>query len=129
MDNPSTSAAPWKPHLQLLKASQGLRMQISHAFSGVTPGYHGQDCFPINRLYWALDDCGEIRWQQSKKSLRLIPGSITFMPPQIDLEYKFNKGRMVALHFNLEIFSGLDLFAQEKQCDFHEWICKDYFAV
>jgi AraC-like DNA-binding protein len=110
---------PWQPHRFLLEASRELRLVVNHAHHGRIPDFASSDCLPENRLYFCLDDCGRISWPGRggrRMCLKLVAGSVTFMPGGVAIAYEFTPGRMAAFHFNLEIFPGLDIFAGGDCC-------------
>jgi len=104
----------WKSNDLLIKAFNELHLSIDHAYYGEIHSFEGANSLPVNRLYFNLDETGEIFWSESKKVLE--KGSIAFIPYNIPLSYKFSGGRMVAFHFNLEIFPKADLFADQTEC-------------
>lgn len=49
----------------------------------------------------------------------LIPGSVYFIPRDLDLEMTFRPGLLIgAFHFSLELFSSWDVFSGNKACSF-----------
>ena len=109
----------WFSNKILLSSAQDLRLHINHATYGQIPPFHNTDTYPSSRLYFCIDDCGEIKWPNKKNGFHVLslPGhSITYIPPSINLTYHFSTGRMVAFHFNLEIFPGIDVFNQNDHC-------------
>ncbi len=117
MSNPEADL--WQKHKTLLDTSHELHLIINHAYFGYIPSFRGDDNFLENRLYFSLDDCGMIQWidrSGEARTLYLHAGSITFIPGFVDLAYKFVSGRMVAVHFSLEVFPGLDVFYEQHGC-------------
>ena len=108
----------WGPH-PLLETIHELRFTITHAYYGQIPGFQGSDTLVQNRFYFCIEDCGEISWclKDGKSATLALPkGSLTFIPPNLNLTYNFKQGTMTAFHFNLAIFPGLDIFEKEDSC-------------
>lgn len=108
------STRPWQHNAAIERNSRDFKLMIDHAFSGVISTMQGSNTLPVNRLYFCLDECGYIKVNNRAKKIQLKPNSIYFIPPNNTLYYNFISGRMVALHFNVEIFPGLDVFENEK---------------
>ncbi len=115
----NSKAVIWQKHGTILNTTHDLHLIINHAYFGHIPSFRGTNNLLENRLYFCLDDCGRLQWidlSGENRTLYLQPGSITFMPGSIDLTYEFTSGRMVAFHFSLEVFPGLDVFNEQFEC-------------
>ncbi|MHC4887795.1 MAG: helix-turn-helix domain-containing protein [Planctomycetota bacterium] len=113
------SEEAWITHRAVLEATRELRFTVTHADYGIIPTFGGKDRLFSNRFYFCLEDCGRVLWPSGRGEggeLPLGAGSLTFMPGGTDLTYDFTSGRMAAIHFNLEIFPGLDIFVGETAC-------------
>ncbi|PCJ62550.1 MAG: hypothetical protein COA79_03295 [Planctomycetota bacterium] len=109
----------WLKHDGLVHVAQELHVLINHAYFGKIPSFDGFDKYPLNRVYICLDDCGHIEYPDKRlrrQLIRLKGNSITFIPAETDLSYFFKEGRMIALHFNVEIFPGIDVFQEPNIC-------------
>jgi AraC-like DNA-binding protein len=120
----------WLQSNFLMNIFNEVHLKINHAYFGRVPEFKGLNTLPINRLYLALETCGTIQWGKQKE-INLTPGSITFMPYNIPLSYSFQPGKMIAFHFNIEIFPNSDLFYGERNClQLHnQQICENVFET
>lgn len=105
-----------------LQENNFLKLDINHLdYGNFSLGLHYHDTLPHNRLYIIHPDSRSRksyirqRGWNSERTI-LLPGSIYFIPANFDLEYHFNRTlRFAGLHFDLELFAGLDLFMGEKE--------------
>ena len=131
----NSKTVSWRNHKSLLDTFRELRLYISHAYFGQNSSFYGSDRILENRIYYCLDDCGEIHWTDiagKKQTLYLYADSITFIPGSIDLTYNFETGQMIAFHYNLEIFPGLDIFHDQNRCQqlqHKQKDCKDMYTI
>ncbi len=103
----------------ILELSKHFRLFISHA-KYKWFDYPGSNTLPVNRI-WAVEEVKasggcyiENHSSQPVQRLYLQPGRIYFMPGNQTLKYDFHPGvKLIAFHFNIEIFPGIDLFDNE----------------
>ncbi len=103
-------------HENILQLSKIFRLDISHAvYENID--LKGRNKLPANRIYLIQDvnsPGGSYIANHSVtpvQKLQLSPGYIYFIPKDQALEYCFYPGlRVIAFHFNIEVFPGIDLF-------------------
>jgi AraC-like DNA-binding protein len=84
--------------------------------------WHGRNRMPENRLFVIVGPeqgrGGEIiNHSNNGETLILERGYTYFMPRDLDLEFNFLSGlELGSFHFSLELFSGWDIFAEQKKC-------------
>jgi len=100
----------------ILKISRNFSLDISHAVYE-TINARGMNTLPHNRIFLILKVESPEKSYIANHSLtpvqklQLLPGNIYFMPKDQYLEYNFCPGTtLIAFHFSMEIFPGIDLF-------------------
>lgn len=100
----------------IIQISKNFRLDISHAIYDNIE-YQGVNTLPVNRIYVILEtkSPGESYITNHSvtpiQKLELFPEYIFFIPKDQALEYCFYPGvKIIAFHFNIEIFPGIDLF-------------------
>jgi AraC-like DNA-binding protein len=100
----------------ILKISRNFRLDISHA-TYETLDCQGKNTLPLSRIFLILDAKSPNKSYIANHSLTpaqkltLLPSHIYFMPKDQALEYNFYPGiTLIAFHFSMEIFPGIDLF-------------------
>ncbi len=74
----------------------------------------GRNCIPANRLFVMLDGDDELGWirHPRQQKINLKKNHAYLIPSGLDLEWCFRAScRLVAIHFTLEVVSGIDALA------------------
>lgn len=107
-----------KDNKYLTEGGNLLKLTVTHATYGKHGFYHGSNRNPCNRLFFIYSTEGEnggyvrhFKGDETIHKMVLKAGNIYFMSKNIDLEFRFEEGLgIIAFHFNIEAFVGLDLF-------------------
>ena len=122
----------------LIQMSKYFRLDISHAvYEEVS--VCGKNTLPYNRLFMVTAAVEPERAYIANHSIepvqviKLIPGQLYFMPKNQQLEFHFAPGvTVVAFHFTMELFPGIDLFDDEtlfKEAPVPEYILKNLLEL
>lgn len=103
------------------RLNEFLTLRVSHAACGRFQ-WSGRNRYPVNRLFFVLETGSAgggtiVNHSADGQTLTLSKNRFYFMPLDLDLKFEFRSGLTIAaFHFNLELFSGYDVFTGERRC-------------
>lgn len=105
-----------KDRPDILSMADALNLKITH-FADVNFSIHGVETYPVNRfllIYGGTPNSGSfIRDSVSGIRFEMNPEFFYLMPCHREFEVFVNPGiRFISIHFNLELFYGMDLFSE-----------------
>lgn len=113
-----------KENKYILEGGNLLKLTVTHATYGIHGFFNGSNRNPCNRLFFIYSTEGEtsgyvrhFSGDETIQTMELKAGDLYFMSKDIDLEFLFEEGLgIIAFHFNIEAFTGLDLFDEANFC-------------
>ncbi|GEM_PF-1802392 len=109
-------ATGWHQHQRILQDAGSLHLGITHAHYGEIHAMQGRNCIPYSRLLFMASACGHVELSVEGLPSERVPlqaKHVLFIPPQVEMSYAFERGRLAGLHVYIESFPGLDLMEQE----------------
>lgn len=101
--------------LNLQAHSRQLNLILRPVYYGTNPG-RWKSCMPHNRLVCILDSDGACSFQDDAETIPLTPGQCVFVPAFREILHDQNESMLhFSVHFNLEVFPGVDLFLRQKR--------------
>lgn len=101
--------------LNLQAHSRQLNLILRPVYYGTNPG-RWKSCMPHNRLVCILDSDGACSFQDDAETIPLTPGQCVFVPAFREILHDQNESILhFSVHFNLEVFPGVDLFLRQKR--------------
>lgn len=102
---------------RIYRLADRLNMRFHHFAKGTYPCF-SRTRFTVNRLILVLENPnGEKNYIEDAAERRIMhPGSFCLAPAFHDVIFQFDETiRFFSIHFNLELFPGIDLFSTQKR--------------
>ena len=109
----------YKPFLR--QCNPFLELNINHLCT-VSFDYHNTNTFPVNILALGLKDDGNRDSYYENKAenqrLPILADHVYFLPCDLEIRFEITQGvTLIAMHFSLTFFSGVDIFSGSKRCE------------
>ncbi len=102
--------------LGLQSLSRQLDLILQGTYYGVNAG-RWKSHIPYDRLVCILESDGECSFQDEAETIPLIPGQCVLVPAFREILHNQTESMLhFSVHFNLEVYPGIDLFLRQKQC-------------